>query len=392
MAKIKGKWRWNPKVREVSVGEEFRCAVNITTEQGTYHYIQIASAGTNQVFPSLSGGTVSGPLIGYGLPYFNGILSITSGSDGQGNVFVKEEYRFMDFGETEQEVSDEFYNYLVANATPSTIAEKLTLIAENQQKVFDAGYTEGETAGYGNGYEVGVIDGKQAEYDAFWDAFQNYGNRIDYATAFGGVGWTQEMLENIKYPITFIAEAHPHQCYTKSIFYYLNYAGKTPIDMTNVLSKFDFSNCQRVTQTFANAYVTNVTLDLSNCDKLDRLFVCSDAGGKTCENVTLKVSEKCRNYMQAFYYCSGLTELRFMEGSVIAANIEFAQSKNLTRASIESIVNALSTTTSGLTATFSKVAVDKAFETSEGANDGSTTGEWLPYTATARPNWNFSLV
>jgi hypothetical protein len=80
-----------------------------------------------------------------------------------------------------------------------------------------------------------------------------------------------------------------------------------------------------------------------------------------------------------------------MEGSVIAANIEFAQSKNLTRASIESIVNALSTTTSGKTVTFSRAAVNKAYETSEGANDGADSPEWYSLIDT-RSNWTFNLI
>lgn len=45
---------------------------------------------------------------------------------------------------------------------------KLTTIAENEQKVYDNG----------------VADGKRAEYDMFWDSFQRNGNRTDYVQAF----------------------------------------------------------------------------------------------------------------------------------------------------------------------------------------------------------------
>ena len=44
-----------------------------------------------------------------------------------------------------------------------SIAEKLTTIAENEQKVYDAGV--------------------QSEYDRFWDAFQDNGNRVNYQSA-----------------------------------------------------------------------------------------------------------------------------------------------------------------------------------------------------------------
>lgn len=62
-----------------------------------------------------------------------------------------------------------------------TISEKLVQIAENEKKVYDAGYTEGLNKG---GYADGFDAGKKAEYDAFWDAFQNYGNRNRYDHAF----------------------------------------------------------------------------------------------------------------------------------------------------------------------------------------------------------------
>lgn len=56
-----------------------------------------------------------------------------------------------------------------------SIADKLTTIAENEQKVYDAG--------------------KQAEYDEFWDVVQNKGNAINYEYAFCGVSWK---IDNFK--------------------------------------------------------------------------------------------------------------------------------------------------------------------------------------------------
>lgn len=59
-----------------------------------------------------------------------------------------------------------------------SIADKLTIIAENEQKVFDAG--------------------KDAERDKFWDEFQQYGNRRNYRYAFYD-NYTDVMF-NPKYP------------------------------------------------------------------------------------------------------------------------------------------------------------------------------------------------
>lgn len=78
------------------------------------------------------------------------------------------------------------------------IAEKLVTIAENQKKIYEAGKAAGgDTDAV---YQQGVTDGKQAEYDRFWDAYQNSGKRTTWHYAFAGEGWTDE-LYNPKYPI-----------------------------------------------------------------------------------------------------------------------------------------------------------------------------------------------
>ncbi len=61
-----------------------------------------------------------------------------------------------------------------------SVADKLTTIAENEQKVYDAG--------------------KQAEYDRFWNGYQQNGNRTSYRYAFCGRGWTDETYKP-KYPV-----------------------------------------------------------------------------------------------------------------------------------------------------------------------------------------------
>jgi hypothetical protein len=55
--------------------------------------------------------------------------------------------------------------------------------------------------GYQDGNAAGIEDGKRAQYDAFWDAYQQNGNRTDYAGSFYGKGWTDENFKP-KYNIT----------------------------------------------------------------------------------------------------------------------------------------------------------------------------------------------
>ncbi len=61
-----------------------------------------------------------------------------------------------------------------------SIAEKLTTIAENVQKVYEAG--------------------EKSEYDRFWDNFQRNGEKIPYTYAFQSSRWNDDNY-NPKYPI-----------------------------------------------------------------------------------------------------------------------------------------------------------------------------------------------
>lgn len=83
-----------------------------------------------------------------------------------------------------------------------SIAEKLATIAENEQKVFDAG--------------------QQAEYDRFWDAYQEYGERRSYSNAF--YTWRAGTFKP-KYPIV-CAESNA----AISTFSYL-YDTEIPVDV-----------------------------------------------------------------------------------------------------------------------------------------------------------------
>jgi hypothetical protein len=96
--------------------------------------------------------------------------------------------------------------------------------------------------------------------------------------------------------------------------------------------------------------------------RIVELVILREDGGQTLSN--------------AFLNCNLLEEIRF--AGKIATNVSFAQSVYLSKASIQSIYAALivSGDASQYTITLSKAAVNKAFETSEGANDGSTSTEW----------------
>ena len=91
-----------------------------------------------------------------------------------------------------------------------------------------------------------------------------------------------------------------------------------------------------------------------------------------------------------FGYCNKLEEVR-IEGTIGQNGLDLRWSTKLSRASIESIINALSDTTSGLSITLSLAAVNRAFAYVENGDDGSINQPWLDLVA-SKPNWAINLV
>jgi hypothetical protein len=90
-----------------------------------------------------------------------------------------------------------------------------------------------------------------------------------------------------------------------------------------------------------------------------------------------------------FYNCTDLTNLT-MTGTIKANGMDLHYSTKLSKASIISVINALSDTTNALKVQLSKTAVNNAFETSSGVADGSTSEEWTTLIAT-KANWTIAL-
>lgn len=227
--------------------------------------------------------------------------------------------------------------------------------------------------------------GMKAEYDRFWDAYQDYGKRDYYPGGFCGPGWSNKEIFKPKYPIV-LREALSS---ATSMFLYFGREKEEIFDFTDICKMIDFSKIRWASSVFMNACGRNITCDFSNCEQLSSTFAISDGGN--LDNIYIKVSEKAKTFNSTFLGCLYLTEFRFLEGSVVAGSGLSFQWSPLSHDSIVSVINALSNTTSGLSVGFSKSAVNKAFETSAGAADGSTSAEWQSLIAT-KNNWTISLV
>jgi hypothetical protein len=231
-----------------------------------------------------------------------------------------------------------------------SIAEKLVTIAENEQKVYQAGHAAGA----------------KSEYDRFWDAYQSSGAARDYQGAFSGTCWTdvtftpkydikplsaQNMFWNSR--VTDLVAALERQGITLDFSQTSNYA-----------QLFTYSTISRVGEVKAAGRYLNVPFSNTNyLHTIEKLIV--------SENTT---------YNSAFNSANALVEIRF-EGAIGQSGLNFQWSTKLSRESIESIIAALSATASGKSITLSKTAVNAAF----------TTDEWNALAGT-KTNWTIGLV
>lgn len=253
-----------------------------------------------------------------------------------------------------------------------SVADKLTTIAENTPKVYKAG--------------------RKFEHDRFWDVFQQHGNRTHYGTRLDPVGHLQRdfwSMDNFfpKYDITPIDMKGMFSYWTKTY-----QPGVTDWDLAQRLKDcgvvLDTSNLTDITGILDNNDFTHIPfMDFTNatvCGAVGPFEYCEQL--VTVDGIRMAETTPINRY---FVRCFALENVK-IEGVIGQNGLNVSWSTNLSHDSHVSIFNALSTATTGLTVTFSRTAVNKAFETSEGANDGTTSAEWLALVA-SHDNWTIAL-
>lgn len=251
-----------------------------------------------------------------------------------------------------------------------TIAEKLQLIAENEQKIYNAGKASSDA----------YATGKQAQYDEFWDTYQRNGTRMDYNYAFGGMGWTNTIFKP-KYDII----PGVGNC-GFGIFYYSGLSG----DLAKLLEhngiELNTSQASLLQNLFIGCYnITKVPeINATGATTLRNAFSgCNNL--QTIEKLILK-SDGSQDLTTSFAYCRSLENIT-IEGVIGFNGTDFSACTKLSGASLLSIVRALSTTTSGYTITLSKTAVDNA----KASDLGQFLTAWENLLAN-RTNWTINLV
>lgn len=200
--------------------------------------------------------------------------------------------------------------------------------------------------------------GMSTEQERFWKAYQKDETNAQYSYAFAGMGWTDETFKPIH-------DIRPISAY--SMFYTSGI-----VDLYGILKRqgvsLDFSRCTGVSSLFYGTKIKEFgVLDFTSTSSLGSVFY--RAAVEKIEKII--VTEKT-TYDRCFLEAFNLTDVTF-EG-VIGNDISFADCTKLSKASIRDLV--WGTFDSSITLTFSLAAVNKAFETSAGANDGSQSEEW----------------
>lgn len=217
----------------------------------------------------------------------------------------------------------------------NTIDEFVTRIKNNTPLVYEKGKTEG------------IEEGKQAEYDAFWDYYQT-STQYMYAFSFK---WNDDIYK----PKKDIQLVGGNCC--SGMFYYSK--------VTDTKVKITF-----IPSAGASSAVN---------------FMNNATGMRIIREIIFNKATVFAN--SSFQNCSKLETMN-VGGTIGQNGLNLQWSEKLNKASVESIINALSTETSGLTVTFSKIAVNNAFGID--VDDSATwTEEWTAL-RNSKSNWTFA--
>ena len=376
MAYIKGKWKWNENFSDVQgmgAVETRDYTVAFTSNGEEYKGIGLFTSATN--------GTPTGiyyNLVSYHTYYKHRVevrslevheVNSNGYIDWYTSATFTEAYRIMDFGEVEQYIDDAIYDFIVANAERilTTISEKFEVIAENEQKVYNAGKKAGE--------------------DAFWDIVQKSGRRTAYDTAF--CWWDSEYLHP-KYKVvpTYSGGA-------KNMIYRCDNLKKVEaayFDLSQLPNPMSASGGLAYLFGLCNALEEIEDVGIQPCYSLEA-FCYSDPKLKKVAIVRVADSTIVKNML---YYCRELEDVT-IEGTIGQSGINLQYSTKLSKASIISFINALSDTATGQSITFSKAAVDREFRGVSPADfttivDGSHSLEWYNIVEIQKTNWTITLV
>lgn len=323
--------------------------------------------------PELSGYLPSGVLVNFtsngqsylgfecGFGPFDYITEIVYGGYNQsmyydGGAWIDQAYRTIDFGTANQDVPEDFYSWFTANAikqtpvvpTSKTLKEEVLKLRQNLDKIYEAGRIAGGGGGGGddlettylieeiqsmvddlpsatdvfnNGKTAGIEEGKQVEYDRFWDAYQTSLDGI-YNGAFRSYGWTDETY-NPKYTIV-CNKGHAEMAFTNAQIT----TTKVPIEIRVASAAMMFSNCSKLkTIPYIGFFgVTNTGSIFSGCYELENVTfggeITTGFGFANCSKLT---NASVQSYLDCLADLTGQTSQKVTFASAVGNQLTEAQ-------------------------------------------------------------------
>lgn len=258
-------------------------------------------------------------------------------------------------------------------ATADSVKAKIQDLIDSANAT--TGQNETDLTAAVNHLKEGFGQGGDNYYDTFWDSFQQNGQRTYYYSSFRTSGWNSENFKP-KYPIVVVGDAS--YMFDNSD---IGNQDEADFDFVEEGIELDLRGATLLTYAFRSCHGIKRlgVIDCTGCQNINRVFY-------SCRVVTIDklVVHENLTYSSVFDYALRLQNIT-IDGTIAKNGLDFKSCQQLSKASIESIINALSTETSGLTVTISQEAVDKIHE----AEDVTT---WFPALAETRPNWNIVLA
>lgn len=196
---------------------------------------------------------------------------------------------------------------------------------------------EGKAGGGNDRYDEGVEAGKQAEYDLFWDAYQQNGTRRNYYQLFVQSGWTDTTFKP-KYPIN---------CYA--------------------VQSYESTNA---TEIFNNCYMTRIPVPITVTGlAIDRMF----QSCRNLETIDLLVLNGVTSFTHTFLSSPKIKNITI--GGSIDVNFNIAATAVLTNESVQSIIDHLKDLT-GATAQTLTLHADVGAKLTQTQKDTISAKNW----------------
>ena len=214
--------------------------------------------------------------------------------------------------------------------------------------------------------EAAFNAGKQAEYDAFWDTYQDNGNRTNYERGFAGTGWNDD---------TFIPKYSIRPINANGMFSYSKITNlKELLKKHGVELDFSQVSYNRIVQAFAESAITDIgVLDVSSVKEISYLLW-NARNLVNVDKVIFSNDGKTTFANNVFQNCSKLSEIRF-EGVIGQNGFNVGNCPLLSHDSLMSIINALE---------------DKAFSTKI-SGSWKFNDSWVGDCYTIERNLNYSV-